>query len=210
MAKLMIKTSLRVFGLFIVMLLLSYSLFTPYVIAAGNQEGLPALVSITFDDEERTVYDAGFPILQAQGLPATFYFITEFLNVDWIARLNDLQSHGWEIGSHTVTHPFLNTLNYTQLVYEISQSRQDLENAGLNVTGFAYPYGVLGDDDTILNLVGQNYSYARSADPGYNTVDSPQYALFAQMYTHGTPISVVKGWVDTAIAQNKWLVLSLH
>ncbi len=177
---------------------------------AAAQAELPALISITFDDEDESVYDVGYPILQSQGIPATFYFITNYLNSQWVTRLNDLQNHGWEIGSHTLSHPMLNQISQTQLINEISQSKQVLQAAGLNVYGFAYPYGEMGSNNAIPDLVAQYYDYARSANPGYNTPDTDPYRLYVQFHTRSVPVSQVKAWIDTAIAQRKWLVLGMH
>ena len=124
------------------------------------------LVALSFDDMSNTVYDTAFPILSSRGLPATFYFCTVALDDQWKAKLKDLENHGWEIGSHSVTHPYLTTLSSADLVKELSQSKADLESAGLKVTGFAYPYGIGGADADRL-AAGQTVLFLRtSSDPG--------------------------------------------
>jgi peptidoglycan/xylan/chitin deacetylase (PgdA/CDA1 family) len=168
------------------------------------------LVSISFDDASHTVYDAGLPILESQGIPATFYFITSFLTDAWAQKLNQMQDLGWEIGSHSVTHQDLTDLNTTELIQEIVQSKTDLEAAGLTIEGFAYPYGVGHKNEIVLRQVKEYYQYARSTSPGYNYPVIRQYDLSAQIQTVSTSIELMKSWVDSAIENDGWLIIELH
>jgi peptidoglycan/xylan/chitin deacetylase (PgdA/CDA1 family) len=168
------------------------------------------LVSLTFDDASPTVYDVGFPILDSFGIPATFYFLTADLNEDWKINLFEMQNHGWEIGSHTRNHYDLTTLSPADLLTELSQSKMDLEAAGLSITGLAYPYGAGSKDGKVLHLVKKYYSYARSTSPGYNIPIINQYALKTQVQVNSSSIQLMKSWIDTAIANNEWLTINLH
>jgi peptidoglycan/xylan/chitin deacetylase (PgdA/CDA1 family) len=168
------------------------------------------LVTLNFDDGSQTVYDTAFPILDAQGIPATYYFMTSLLTDQWKTQLKNLENHGWEIGSHSRTHPDLTTLSLAELITELSQSKSDLEAAGLTVSGFAYPYGIGANNDTVLRQVKQYYSYARSASLGYNTPIIGQYALKTQIVMSSTSTETLKSWVDDAIANRQWLILMLH
>ena len=168
------------------------------------------LVTLSFDDASHTVYDTAFPILDSHGIPATFYFMTSFLNDQWKAKLKDLENHGWEIGSHSRTHPNLTTLNDQELIEELSQSKADLEGAGLTITGFAYPFGAGGEDAAVLRQVKEYYSYARSVRPGNNAPIIKQYALKTQATTSSTHIETMKGWIDLAIAEKQHLIILMH
>ena len=168
------------------------------------------LVSITFDDYSQTVYDAAFPILQSQGIPATFYFLTSHLTGQWVTQLNNLEDSGWEIGSHTRTHPVLTALSPADLVTELSQSKAELEAAGLTVTGFEYPYGSGSRDGAVVRQVKQYYSYAQSTTPGYNSPVVQQYALKTQVQESSHTIETMRSWVDTAIANKQWLIITMH
>jgi peptidoglycan/xylan/chitin deacetylase (PgdA/CDA1 family) len=168
------------------------------------------LVTICFDDASQTVYDTAFPILSGEGIPASFYFITNYLDDSWAAQLKELENHGWEIGSHSKTHPDLTTLNKADLIEEVRQSKASLEAAGVTVTGFAYPYGIGAADRDVLGEVEREYSYARSVTAGENVPIIRQYALFAQTVYSSTNIATMKGWVDTAIKDKKWLIILMH
>jgi peptidoglycan/xylan/chitin deacetylase (PgdA/CDA1 family) len=124
---------------------------------------------VTFDDAYRSVIDRAQPILAEYGLPATVFTVTGFAGVEgpmswpgidrWVGgpyepelapmswdELGDLASAGWEIGSHTVTHPRLPTLGDAELAEELGRSRQICgERMGRECTSLAFPYGAYDD-----------------------------------------------------------------
>lgn len=113
-------------------------------------------LAITFDDCYRDNLDAAH-VLAAHGLPATFFIPTAFVGTDhvfpWdlsLKRMPNLswddvrQMHqlGFEIGSHTVTHPDMGTISADQVRYELVESKAVLEDRlGSRVRWFAYPFG---------------------------------------------------------------------
>jgi peptidoglycan/xylan/chitin deacetylase (PgdA/CDA1 family) len=117
-------------------------------------------VVITFDDGHQSVYDNAFPIMQALGFPGVFYIVAnringaqDFVDVDELKIMIDA---GWEIGSHSYTHPDL-TKNRASALYEIGQSKVDLQNAlGVEISTFAYPFGAM---DAFVAQKVNDYSY---------------------------------------------------
>ena len=122
-------------------------------------------VVVTFDDAYLSVLEVARPILDRLGLPGTV-----FVPTDWPARgepmrwpgidqwmggpfepelrsltweqLGELDTHGWEIGSHTRSHPHLTTLDDAALEEELRESRTECERRlGGPCTTLAYPYG---------------------------------------------------------------------
>ena len=64
-------------------------------------------------------------------------------------QLAALAAAGWEIGSHTQTHPHLTELAPDRLAEELAGSRAEIErNLGLPCPAIAYPYG--DHDDAVL------------------------------------------------------------
>jgi putative cell wall-binding protein/peptidoglycan/xylan/chitin deacetylase (PgdA/CDA1 family) len=109
---------------------------------AAALEGAPTVVSITFDDSNADQMAAA-AILDANNLDATFYTLSGFIgqpNYQTRADLNTLAAAGHEIGSHTVTHPDMATLNATEAKAQACQSRETLTSWGFQVTSFAYPF----------------------------------------------------------------------
>ena len=112
-------------------------------------------VVITFDDGWRSVYDEAFPIMQELRMTGVVYLVSSGIYSDptmmHVAELEELAAAGWEIGSHTRTHPDL-TQCAESLADEIRGSRTDLEMAlGLPVRTLAYPFG--GMDERVSSAM---------------------------------------------------------
>ena len=113
----------------------------------------PAVV-ITFDDGWSSTRTRALPILQQHGMTATAFVTTDpqasvfdpARDVDPPLRPEEwsaLAGAGWELGSHTHTHPPLVECAADQLQEELSRSRAELESAtGQSVTFLATPFGL--------------------------------------------------------------------
>ena len=56
-----------------------------------------------------------------------------------------------EIGSHTLTHANLDKLDDTESLFELTESKKQLEQlTGTSVSSFAYPFGIYSDRDVYL------------------------------------------------------------
>lgn len=129
---------------------------------------LDVTVSIAFDDNKQNQYDYAFPLLKSRGMVGTFYVTTDYIR-DFsrnsaymgIAELQDLQSHGCEIASHSKTHPHFIYISDDQIRSECSTSKQVLKSHGFQVNNFAYPYG--DTNDHVDSIVRRYYRSGRSA-----------------------------------------------
>jgi peptidoglycan/xylan/chitin deacetylase (PgdA/CDA1 family) len=123
-------------------------------LAAGG-EGRRA--AVTFDDGYETVLDA-LPVLESLGVPATVFPITGLVGGEAVLRgtgkrrllswdqLRTLVAAGWEVGSHTRTHPVLTDLYGDELERELVESRERIESElGTSCRSLAYPYGAADD-----------------------------------------------------------------
>jgi peptidoglycan/xylan/chitin deacetylase (PgdA/CDA1 family) len=124
-------------------------------------------VVISFDDGYLEVYQNAFPIMKRYGFTGTVYIVANRLKADGflqVDQLKELIEHGWDVGSHSMTHTEL-TLNHALVRREILQSRLDLENAlGIKVSSFAYPFGSL--DWYVSNKV-YDYGYRAGVGVGH-------------------------------------------
>jgi peptidoglycan/xylan/chitin deacetylase (PgdA/CDA1 family) len=107
---------------------------------------LPARpVVISFDDGYRDVYTHAFPILERYGFVGVTYVIVGQVGVGKtmnVKELQELAGAGWEIGSHSWTHPNLRNAG-VNLEREIGEARLALEEMlGLPILTYAYPYGL--------------------------------------------------------------------
>jgi peptidoglycan/xylan/chitin deacetylase (PgdA/CDA1 family) len=126
-------------------------------------------LAITFDDGFRSVSEVAFPLLAERGLVATVFVPTSFIDAGtpatwegvshWLgteherkmlpltsAELLELSDAGWEVGSHTCTHPHLTRLGDDELAWELTESRRRCgELLGRPCVTLAYPYGDWND-----------------------------------------------------------------
>jgi peptidoglycan/xylan/chitin deacetylase (PgdA/CDA1 family) len=102
-------------------------------------------VAITFDDGTETDLIVAAPLLKEAGFQATFYITVGFLGQRGYlspAQLKELAQLGFEIGCHSMTHPYLSDLDSHGLHREIVEARQELEQIlGAPVEHFACPGG---------------------------------------------------------------------
>lgn len=137
--------------------------FTQAVTAAPAGKTL----AVTFDDAYRSVLALAFPIMSRLGVPGSVFAVTgstsaggpmswpgidmwlggphqqELIPMSW-TELGSLAAAGWEVGSHTRTHPRLPELGQSALTEELRGSRQDCEERlGARCLSLAYPYGAV-------------------------------------------------------------------
>lgn len=68
----------------------------------------------------------------------------ELVPMTWEAA-DALRERGWEIGSHTLTHPRLTEVSDELLEHEVRASRESLRERYGDCTAIAYPYGAADD-----------------------------------------------------------------
>lgn len=87
-------------------------------------------IVITFDDGCETDLTVAAPLLAKLGFAATFYITVGFLGRPGylLARqVRELSGAGFEIGCHSMSHPYLTDLNEEQLNHEIVEAKARLE-----------------------------------------------------------------------------------
>jgi len=171
-----------------------------------------ATVVFTFDDGRLNGAPVAFPIMEKYGFPGVCYITSGFVGQDWVMGWNEIkkfQAEGWEIGSHTRTHPSLISLSDQQLTDELLGSRQDLEAQGIKVSSFASPFGDY--DSRVLVVVAKYYQSHRTAWPaGSNSWPYNNFALLTREVTNLTTPQEVGKWIDEAIGGGQLLILLFH
>lgn len=226
------------------------SAFPRVAVAAPLNLTRAAKVSFTFDDGLSSAYTLAAPTLQKYGFTGTNYVISGCVGMTTVpnackaddsvpymtwAQVSALRNtYGWEIGSHTVDHPYLastdpddqpTALTTAQITAELRDSKAAIKaNTGIDPTAFASPYGDYNPSgNPVLAEVAKLYTSHRGfADTGYNITPYDGSALPANDYMlndylirdqqvqAGVSVATVRGYIDKAIADNAWLVLTFH
>ena len=129
---------------------------------ARSAEGRRLVVS--FDDANRSVAELAAPVMDSLGLPGTVFVPTDYpgsgrpMGWDgfdpWLGtehedelacmswdELRELTGRGWEVGSHTCSHPRLSELDDAEIERELVESRAVCERElGVPCRTMAYPY----------------------------------------------------------------------
>ncbi len=100
---------------------------------------------ITFDDGCETDLIAAAPVLREFGFRATFYATAGFVGTPGylsIEQVRELDRAGFEIGCHSMTHPYLSDLGEVEMKHEIMDAKLRLEDiVGHRIDHFALPGG---------------------------------------------------------------------
>jgi peptidoglycan/xylan/chitin deacetylase (PgdA/CDA1 family) len=139
-------------------------------------------LAVTFDDAYRSISERALPLLAELGIPGTVFVPTDFAGSDQPMRwpeieawtegphapellcmswdqLAELADAGWEVGSHTRSHPHLPRLGDDELDAELSESRIECERRLGTCTTLAYPFG--DHDGRVIEAAGRaGYSAA--------------------------------------------------
>lgn len=149
-----------------------------------RSQGADRLFAVTFDDGYAALEEHALPVLSELGVPGTVFVPTAFPGsgrplawegieewgrgshrgelrpLDW-DQLGALLAVGWEVGSHSRTHPHLPRLGDDQLAEELEGSREDLRRElGLRTPTLAYPYG---DADARVCAAARSAGYTAAA-----------------------------------------------
>ena len=131
---------------------------TTTTLKAGKEyDRLPSdkkVVALTFDG----AYDAAplpsiLATLKAAGVPATFFLTGEFAR-DFEGSVKSIVAAGYDIGSHSYSHPYFTKLSDKALADELEKTEAQLRKAGAPDPRplFRPPYG--DRDKRVLSLLG--------------------------------------------------------
>ena len=138
-------------------------------------------IILTFDDGYADNYSEMLPILEAHGMTAVIFVIsnelgkTGYLTFD---ELKDMQRRGIEIGLHTADHLALTSLDEAARRRQVRESKILLEWSGLAAIGsLSYPNGAYNPEIEQL-LREENYLTAVTGEAGLNTLETNPYELY--------------------------------
>ncbi len=194
--------------------------YRPMTLPAALAEGAPRkAMAVTFDDAYASILKLGLPVLEQLGVPATVFVPTDAAGeagtmawselAQWVGgehehelrcmswdELRELSGRGWEIGSHSCSHPHLTEIGEERAEAELRLSRAACEEAlQRSCTTLAYPFGSY--DGKVMELAsGAGYEAAvtldeRIAEPlrGRGPLEIPREAIYRST---GWPIFAAK------------------
>lgn len=140
---------------------------------------------VTFDDAHRSVLEQAAPVMERLGIPGTVFVPTDYAGTEkpmgwegydeWLGtehepellclgweELRGLVAAGWEVGSHTCSHPRLSKVDDARIARELGESKRVCEaEIGAPCVSFAYPYSDY--DERAVGAAGEaGYRFAVS------------------------------------------------
>jgi peptidoglycan/xylan/chitin deacetylase (PgdA/CDA1 family) len=143
-------------------------------------------VAITFDDAFVSIFENAIPVLKKHGFSAGIFVPTGNLGLSpgWVIEDNcsdknetvmnieqiaELGNDGFEVFSHTISHPLLTQIDEDGLRYELLESKKQLEKIiGCEITAISYPHGA---HDTMVCMAAKNAGYRLGFTTEPDTVD---------------------------------------
>jgi len=175
--------------------------------------------------EAYELIDEGFEQLRNGKLKTTndIVFHNNAVDTTTWAEYKKYAAEGHEIASHTVTHARLAVLDEANLLYELEQSKADIQHfLGEKYTFSAEcPYGT--ENERVMEYAHKIYPALRNRMPEpyldelnrsskrHPTDSEKEYVQWQRGPLTNVSMDVMKSWVDTCMENdNIWLVLVFH
>src|SRR6187200_1603302 len=137
-------------------------------VAKNNNDYNSKVVILTFGDTYKSQFTTAKPILDKYGFKASFFITCSYAedkkNQTQHLSWNDiiaLQEDGQDIESKGMTPVNLNKLSSKALDFETANSKQCLENHGINSPNiFAAKYGNVWNNRTVIDVISKHYGFA--------------------------------------------------
>jgi len=167
----------------------------------------PSHVVLTFDDGFSDFSSVVAPLLLERNFRATVYVVAADLGSapNWLPdsagsivsrhELRRLRDAGFEVGSHSLTHPQLDLLSIEDARHEIAESKRLLEEElGERVEGFCYPHGFF-NASVREAVAGAGYSYACAVRHKLSGPGDDIFALARIVINNDTTTAQLDRWI---------------
>ena len=181
-------------------------------------------LTYSFDDGHITTYTNAYPILAAHGQVGTANPVLDRIlsGYSWcmnVQQLLELEAAGWEICSHSVTHPGMRSLPLTyadetsvapnSAERELEMSKIGFIDLGLNVQNFVVPGSTWNDDLAILSASYYNSAVTGGRSGNTMPLENRWSIQRKNVFTNDT-VSDVTTLIERELNNNKWLILIFH
>lgn len=168
------------------------------------------IVSLTFDDGFRSNIQAA-DIMKEYGFAGTAYVIPSYLNTNRYLTQQEvdyLHNLGWDISGHG--HTNLRLYSFADAEGDLALMKQYLnlhDYKGKN--HYSYPNG--GYTESLRSLVAEYFETGRTIDG----LSQPQNYLIptkinAKTISNIHSVENIKNWIDDAVREKSWLILTWH
>lgn len=148
-------------------------------------------VCITFDDGCETDFIAAAPVVRDLGFSATFYLTAGFLGTPgYLAaeQVRELENAGFEVGCHSMTHPYLSDLGDAEMKREIMDAKLRIEQiVGHAIEHFSLPGGRY-DSRTLEMARSAGFRTVATSEFHANSVATSPYKLGRVAIHRDTPL----------------------
>ena len=152
-------------------------------VLAGWRRGAPLPrrpIVVSFDDGYWSQYSNAAPVLRSVGWPGVLNLELNDLRGKGSLKpttIRKLLANGWEIDSHTISHPDLTQVDDARLRHELVDSRRRLRRMfGVRADVFCYPAGRF-DARVVAAVRAAGYAVATTELPGVATAQSDPFTL---------------------------------
>lgn len=172
------------------------------------------MITFIFDDGFSTDFTVAHGIMSEYGYAGVSFVITETIGNDGrltIEQLQTMESDGWDIGSHTLTHPWLEDLDETAQTLEVVKSKEQLIECGLERGSrfFCAPHGTNSYVSHVTDVIGEHYLLA-TAGGGFATLPVLNRAHVPRIAWDGTTLEDIRSYIDVAAEDRLWLIFAAH
>jgi peptidoglycan/xylan/chitin deacetylase (PgdA/CDA1 family) len=166
---------------------------------------------ITFDDGYADFVENALPAMLERNIPSTIYITTGWIDggmssptprpddrmMTW-RQVAELPQANVEVGSHSHSHPQMDTLDVTHALDELTRSKALLEHAiGRSVRTFAYPHGY-SHARLRRQVAAAGYDSGAAVRSAFSHVNDNAFRLARLMLFSDTSSETVERWLDGA------------
>jgi len=165
-------------------------------------------VALTCDDGNLSDYEIIYPLLKANGMTATFFWLTGKPGFISREKAHEMISDGFSIGSHGISHSDLTKLNTSDLDKELMFSKMTLEKEiQKHVDYFSFPFGAY-NNRTIEQSKKAGYKAVLTTNPKLNFPSNKTFIIHRWSVKRSTSLKYFEAILTNKIALKKFILVS--
>ena len=179
-----------------------------------------AIISVIDDDGYAAFLTRWKAVADAKGIKITLAVNSSSIqsaNTDYLklAQLQTLVAEGYEVASHTHSHPVLTTITDADYETQLQTAKDYIINNNLgNGETLVYPTGLssIADKTRLLRikeLTKKYHKYGVNAEGNINYLPVDSYEV-RRRNIDANDLATIKSWIDKAITGKAWLIFLTH